>query len=132
MNADAFENVGIALNRHPQRPLIQVQQLFLLGAVGLFHFPQAKNQAHDLDVETGALGFGEDFLDVGGGGGLFFFQPFDPLDEGFEPSGGAVAGRGVGGALVECGVWHGYDQSLDSRSGEATANGRAKQAACDA
>jgi hypothetical protein len=62
-----------------QRAAVEVEQLVLLLAVGLFHFPQLDHLAHDLGVEAVALGFGVDLADIGAEIGLFGFQPLDAL-----------------------------------------------------
>ena len=54
--------------------------------LGAIEFPQAHHLANDLRVEAVRFRFRVDFPDVGRQRGLFFFEPFDALDERFQPS----------------------------------------------
>jgi hypothetical protein len=58
--------------------------LFLLLAVVLLHFAQLDDLAHDLGVEAGRLGLGEDLADVGCERRLLLLQALDALDERLE------------------------------------------------
>src|SRR5690348_3936905 len=75
----------VVVVRHAERGQVRFEQRFLLVAFALIEFPNAHDLAHDLDVETGALGFGIDFADVLAERTTLVLEPFDPLDEGTQP-----------------------------------------------
>src|SRR6185312_2065534 len=66
-------------------PAVDLEQGFLLLAVGRIHSAQPDDLAHHLGVEAGALGFGIDLADVGGEARLLLLQPLDALDERAQP-----------------------------------------------
>src|SRR5262245_61910957 len=64
---------------------VDLEQGFLLLAVGGVHFAQADDLAHHLAVEASALGLGIDLADVRGEARLLLLQPLDALDERAQP-----------------------------------------------
>src|SRR5215469_9803422 len=80
---------------------VDVEERLLLLAVGGIHAAQAHDLAHDLGFVAGRLRFGIDFADIAGKRGALFFQPLDPLDEGFQSLrlNGLLAGHA---ALAPC------------------------------
>ncbi|EGE55977.1 hypothetical protein PBC5p54 [Rhizobium etli CNPAF512] len=66
---------------HAERVQVGVEDRFLFHALLLVLFAQRHDLLQDLGVEAHSLGFAIDVLDVVGDGLLFFFQPFNALDE---------------------------------------------------
>src|SRR5215471_3635166 len=60
---------------------VDLEQGFLLLAVGGVHFAEAHDLAHHLRIESAALGLGVDLADIGGETRLLLFQPLDALEE---------------------------------------------------
>src|SRR5262249_35043583 len=68
-------------SREADGPAVDLQEGFLLLAVGGGPSAQAGDLAHNPGVEAAALGLGIDLADVGGETRLLFLEPLDALDE---------------------------------------------------
>src|SRR5260370_34035155 len=85
---------SLTTSQHSQRLHVGFQNGLLFGALVGVLLAQPHDGTQRLDVEAVALGFGIDVADVVGDRLLFFFKPFDALDDGLELVFGEL-GRGL-------------------------------------
>src|SRR5262249_40973779 len=77
-------HLDLGAGHHPKSALVEVEQALLLVDLLLVHFTELDDLTHDLGLEAGSLGLGIDFLDVAAQRALFFLEPLDALDKGFQ------------------------------------------------